>query len=445
MSSILIENGIVVTMTGDVLEPGSVLVEGTKIKSIFPTGSPPEDIHGDITRIDASRKLVMPGFINAHHHLYSTMARGMAIPGDPPANFREILERLWWRLDYCLNEDDVYLSSLVPLLECVRNGTTSIIDHHASPSCRDGSLDIIRKAVEETGIRASLCYEISDRNEPGAGIRENERFLESLRNSPSPLVSGMVGMHASVTLSDDSIEQGVALAKKFDTGCHIHVAEARFDEDDCYDRFGCSIVERLRRLGVTGPKSILAHCIWIDETERKIIADTDTMVVHQPESNMNNAVGVSKILDLLNENVLTGLGTDGMSSDMPAQMRCCYLLHRLANNDPRVGFLEAPKLLLENNRKIFERVHGLDTGTLEPGKPADLIVLDYDPPTPLTTDNFLGHLIFGIVDATVDTTICNGKILMKNKEYLTLDEEMIMARSRELAPKMWERLWNRFS
>jgi cytosine/adenosine deaminase-related metal-dependent hydrolase len=171
-----------------------------------------------------------------------------------------------------------------------------------------------------------------------------------------------------------------------------------------------------------------------------IIADTKTGVVHNPESNMNNAVGVTKLFDLLKRNVLVGLGTDGMSSDMLAQMRCAYLLHRLANHDPRVAFMEAPQLLLQNNAEICERQFGIRLGEIAENRPADLAIIDYRPPTILSEANFLGHLIFGLVDATVDTTVCRGKILMQGKKILVLDEERIAARSRELAPQMWQRL-----
>jgi cytosine/adenosine deaminase-related metal-dependent hydrolase len=191
---------------------------------------------------------------------------------------------------------------------------------------------------------------------------------------------------------------------------------------------------------MTGPKSLFIHCIHINDEEMELIAATETGVVHNPESNMNNAVGVTRLFDLLKRNILVGLGSDGMSSDMLSQMRCAYLLHRLANNDPRVAFLEAPKLLLENNANIAERQFGVRLGEIAEGRPADLAILDYQPPTVLNETNFLGHLIFGLVDATVDTTVCRGRVLMQNKKILSMDEERIAARSRELAPQMWKRL-----
>jgi len=209
---------------------------------------------------------------------------------------------------------------------------------------------------------------------------------------------------------------------------------------DSLAKYGVPTVERLYKLNVTGEKSIFVHCVHIDDAAMEILAATKTSVVHNPESNMNNAVGVTKLLELMRRGVLVGLGTDGMSSDMLAQMRCAYLLHRLDNRDPRVAFVEAPQLLLQNNADICERQFGLRLGEIAKGHPADLAIIDYLPPTPLSEANFLGHLIFGLVDATVDTTVCKGKILMKGKKILSLDEERITARSRELAPLMWRRL-----
>ena len=437
---ILFENGIVVTL-GDknrVLWNGTVVTEGERIvavgdsaemKQLFPGAEP----------VDCGGKIILPGFICTHHHFYSTMARGMGIPGEPASNFVEILERLWWKVDKALDEEDITLSAQLPLIDCIRNGTTSVIDHHASPSMREGSLDLIENAVRQAGLRASLCYEVSDRNVVGGGIAENERFIKKVGKSDGQ-IAAMMGMHASFTLSDATIEECVGIAREAEVGCHIHVAEDAADREDSLAKYRVPTVNRLQKLGVTGEKSIFVHCVHIDEAEMDILAATRTSVVHNPESNMNNAVGVTQLLKLLRKGVLVGLGSDGMGSDMLAQMRCAYLLHRLANHDPRVAFLEAPQLLLQNNTAIAERQFGLRLGEIAEGSPADLAIIDYQPPTPLSEANFLGHLIFGLVDATVDTTVCKGKILMKGKQILSMDEERLAARSRELAPRMWKRL-----
>jgi putative selenium metabolism protein SsnA len=438
--TIRFENGIVVTLgkNNRVLWNSTVVTDGESVAAVgdseemkrrFPTSEP----------VDCSGKIILPGFICAHHHFYSTLARGMAIPGEPAKNFVEILEKLWWKVDRALDEEDILLSAQLPLVDCIRNGTTTIIDHHASPSMRDGSLDLIETAVRQAGLRASLCYEVSDRNILGGGIAENERFISKVGKGDGQ-ISAMMGLHASFTLSDDTLEKCVGIANDGNVGCHIHVAEDLSDREDSLRKYRTTIVKRLNKLGATGQKSIFVHCVHIDENEMDVVARTGTIVVHNPESNMNNAVGVTPILSMINKGILVGLGTDGMGSDMLAQMRCAYLLHRLANRDPRVAFQEATQMLLQNNAEIGKRQFGLQLGEIADGLPADLAIIDYCPPTPLNEANFLGHLIFGLVDAVVDTTVCRGKILMQNKKIVSMDEEHLAAHSRELAPKMWQRL-----
>jgi len=441
MDTLLIGHGTVITLgePNRVIEDGAVLVRDGKIADLGPT----EELrrrHGLEVGLDARNQVVLPGFICTHHHLYSTMARGFAPPGEPAFTFGEILERLWWKLDRALSLEDVRASALIPLIECIRNGTTTLVDHHASPACRDGSLDVIADAVLESGLRASLCYEVSDRNQPGAGVDENERFLRRLERERSPFLHGMMGLHASFTVSDETLARCRQVAESLGAGYHVHVAEGAEDLEDARRRYGMRTVERLASRGIQGPQSLYIHCIHVDEHELELIADSGTAVVHNPESNMNNAVGVSPVLEMLQKGILVGLGTDGMSSDMPAQMRCAYLLHRLAKRDPRVGFVEAPRLLLWNNAAIANRFFPVKLGVLETGAAADLAILDYVPPTRLGAENFLGHFIFGMVDATVDTTIVAGRVLMQDKRILVLDEEKIAAGSRALAAKMWTRI-----
>ncbi|RJP53823.1 MAG: putative aminohydrolase SsnA [Anaerolineaceae bacterium] len=434
------ENGIVVTLgkNNRVLWNGSVVTDGENVVAIGAAAEMKKK-YPNADSVDCTNKVVLPGFICTHHHFYSTFARGMFIPGEPASNFVEVLERLWWKVDRAIVGDDILLSAQIPLIECIRNGTTTIIDHHASPSASDGSLDMIETAVRQAGVRASLCYEVSDRNEHGEGIRENERFIKKIGKGDGQ-IAAMMGLHASFTVADDTVAKCVGIAKDAGVGCHIHVAEDAADRKDSLDKYGVPTVERLHKLGMTGKKSIFVHCVHIDESEMDTIAATKTIVVHNPESNMNNAVGVTKVLKLLGKGILTGLGTDGMNSDMLTQMRCAYLLHRLDNRDPRVAFMEAPQLLLQNNADIVERQFGIRVGELAEGRPADMAILDYIPPTPMDENNFLGHLIFGMTDSAVDTTVCRGQILMKNKQILTMDEERLAARSRELAPVMWKRL-----
>ena len=441
MNNLLITNGTLITLGAKnrVINSGAVYIEDGKIAAV---GT--EDVlikqYPKAERLDAQGKVIMPGMINTHHHLYSTMARGMTPPGEPAENFVQILERLWWKLDYALNEDDVYYSAIMPLIECIKNGTTTIIDHHASPSCRDGSLDIIEKAVLQAGLRACLCYEVSDRNIKGGGVKENVRFIRKCNSSQQNQISAMMGLHASMTISPETLNTCVGYARDLNVGCHIHVAEDKADREDSQQKYGVPTVTRLIQANAGGEKSIFVHCIHIDENEMNQLADSKTIVVHNPESNMNNAVGVAPVLDMMKKGILVGLGTDGMSSNMFSQARVAYLLHRLAKKDPRVAFVEAPQMLLWNNATIVNRLFPVTLGELTVGAAADIILVDYTPPTQFTADNFLGHFIFGLYDAQVNTTICNGRILMKDKKIQHLDVEKLAAKSVVLAKVMWGRL-----
>ncbi len=444
--STLVSNGTVVT-PDTVIADGGVLFDRGVIRAV---GRAPDlrrecaRAHGDGGRlrlIDAGGGVILPGFINAHHHLYSTFARGMAIPGAPARNFTQILEKLWWKLDRLLTAEDLYYSALVPLVECIRNGTTTIVDHHESQGFQGGSLDILRLAVEESGIRAALCLGSSDRyRRGGEGIAENERFLRELRSRPSPRVVGMVGLHAAFTVGDGTLARSVAVAREFGAGLHVHCAEDRADQEHSLRRHGMRVVARLRKSGALGPGTLLVHGVHLDAAEMRMIRRAGSRVVHNPESNMNNAVGCADVLRMMKMGISVGLGTDGMSSDMPAQMRSAYLLQRHQRRDPRVAFAEAPAMLLHHNAAIAGQIFGRRLGRLEPGAPADLVVLDYRPPTPLRPENFLGHLIFGMVDAAADTVICDGRLLLRRKKLVAIDEEQLAAKSRELAARLWKRV-----
>ena len=441
MGEFIIGKGIVVTLgkKNKIIHNGAVYIKDDKIVDVGKT----ETLILKYKKrkfIDASGKIIMPGMICTHHHLYSTMARGMRPSGEPAANFVQILERLWWKLDYALTYDDVYYSAIMAYIECIRNGTTTIIDHHASPSCRDGSLDIIENAARKAGIRSCLSYEVSDRNVKGAGIAENVRFIKKCQKMKDPMISAMFGLHASFTCSTKTLEKCVAENESLGAGFHIHVAEDLADRKDSMKKYDIPTVTRLLKQGIGGEKSLFIHCIHINDAEMAQLAESCTTVIHNPESNMNNAVGVSKVLDMMNKGILVGLGTDGMTSNMFLQMRVAYLLHRLDKKDPRVAFCEAPQMLLWNNPKIAMKYFPVKLGEISKGAVADVILVDYDPITPLNADNFLGHFIFGLYDAKVDTTICNGKILMQNKKLCKLDSAALAAKTAEHAKKMWKRL-----
>lgn len=461
MNELLITNGRIVTWGSEnqIIDNGGIVVDKGLIVAIGDQQALSEQ-YPDAERLDARGQLVMPGNICAHTHFYGAFARGMAIPGPPMKDFPDILERLWWRLDRALLEEDVKYSALVCLVDAIKHGTTTLIDHHASPSAISGSLDVIARTVESAGVRAALCYEVTDRNGPEgarAGIAENVRFLKALKDdsretalgqeltekheSYSQLLAGTFGLHASLSLSEETLADCVAAARQLGTGFHIHVAEHEADEYDSLYKYGRRVVDRLALDGILGPRSIVAHCVHIDTAEMNMLRDTNTWVTHQPRSNMNNAVGAADIESMLRLGIPVCLGNDGFSNNMWAEWKTAYLLHKVAHRDPRrANGMDIVKMAVENNAALAGMFWpGLGIGALTEGAAADIIFVDYHSTTPLTAGNLPWHIIFGFESSMVTTTMVAGKVLMRDRQLLTLDEAEITARSRELAASAWQR------
>ncbi|MCJ7550974.1 MAG: amidohydrolase family protein, partial [Anaerolineae bacterium] len=376
-------------------------------------------------------------------------ARGWAYPGPPAAGFTEILERLWWRLDKQLTLEDVRYSALVCLSDAIRHGTTTLIDHHAGPNAIEGSLDIIADAVLESGVRASLAYEVSDRDGPEraqAGIAENVRFLRRMEQEPHPQLAASFGLHASMTLSDATLAAAVAAASDLardghPCGFHIHGAEGIADVEDSLAKSGLRAIARLGAAGILGPQTIVAHAVHVDAAEIALLAETGTWVTHQPRSNMNNAVGFAHVEAMLDQGVKIALGNDGFSNNMIAEMKTAYLTHKLVQRDPRAMPADLVIRMAYASNAALARIFwsGQQLGILAPGAVADLVLIDYHPTTPLTADNLPWHVIFGYEASAITTTMSAGRLLMHRRRLLTLDEAAITARSRELAAALWAR------
>jgi putative selenium metabolism protein SsnA len=401
-------------------------------------------------RIDAGGQYVMPGNICAHTHFYGAYARGLAIPGNAPKDFPEILEKLWWPLDRALDLESVRASAEVMLVDAIKHGTTTLIDHHASPNAIDGSLDVISEAVTQSGLRAVLCYEVTDRNgEAGtqAGIKENVRFIHSVadRKIGGGLVSATFGLHAGLTLSESSLDL-CREAVSPEVGFHIHVAEHEADEYDSLQKSGLRVVDRLNKHGILGPKTIVAHAVHVDAQEVILLKESGTWVTHQPRSNMNNGVGVAQVESMMRAGVSMCLGTDGFSSTMWDEWKTAYLLHKVWNRDPRrMNGMDVAKMGIYNNAALAGSFFPeAPLGIITPHAHADLIFVDYHPFTPITPGNLPWHIIFGFNESMVTTTIVAGKVLMRDRELLTMDEEAITAHARDLAPGVWERYQAQF-
>jgi len=423
------------------MKDGAVLIEGSVIREVgkkdrILSENPREEV------LEYPRSILMPGLICAHCHAYGAFARGMPLKTEPPTRFKEILERIWWNLDKKLTLEDVYHSGLVTAIEAIRHGTTFMMDHHASPYSIKGSLEMLEKAYREVGVRANIAYEVSDRDgleKAREGIQENVDFIK--KHEGDEFITGSFGLHAQLTLSDETLEACVEAAKGLGTGFHIHTAEGVEDVFDSLSKSGKRVVERLWDHGILGPKTIAAHCVHVNEREMRILKDTGTNVVHNPESNMNNAVGVAPVVRMLDLGIKPALGTDGFTMDMFREAKVAFVLHKLHTSDPRVmGAEKVLEMLFNNNREMLENYYPRPLGKLVRGAYADLVVIDYVPYTPMSEENFPWHFVFGMDSSQVRTVIVDGKVVMKDRELLTVNEDEIFEKARELANALWERL-----
>ncbi|MCB5279185.1 MAG: putative aminohydrolase SsnA [Candidatus Cloacimonetes bacterium] len=421
------------------LKDHAILIENGIIQKIAPYSDMRDE---NCEQVDAMGKILMPGLINAHHHFYSTLVTGLG-KAAPAKDFNGVLENLWWRLDKQLMLRDTYISAVISALNCIRKGTTTIIDHHASPYHIGGSLAEIARAVKDAGLRANLCYEVSDRDgmpRRDEGIEENLSFIKAYAKDQDPQLKALFGMHAAFTLSDESLQKISALVAETGCGTHIHVAEAQSDQRYNIEHYGKRVVERLEDFGLISTKSILAHGVHLNPKEMMIVANRGAAIVTNPQSNLNNAVGIADVCKMSEYGIKVGLGTDAMTVNMLEELRVGLWAQHLKQENPSAGFMEIASTLLFNNPIIAQKYWGEGHGVLKVGANADMILVDYDPHTPLNTETWIGHVIYGISQAKVDATIVNGDFLMWGGELLLgIDEAELRTESRQLAKLLWER------
>ncbi|MCL2562957.1 MAG: putative aminohydrolase SsnA [Oscillospiraceae bacterium] len=443
----ILGNGIVITLddaTG-VIQNGAVAYEGGKIVHVGETAAV-RAAYPDAAYTDVGGKVIMPGLTNAHTHIYSAMARGMFLNNAKVShNFNEVLENLWWKVDRALSLEDVRYSAYHTYMESIRFGVTTLFDHHASfgTGAVLGSLDEILAPAQELGVRTSLCFEVSDRN--GAelsqqSVEENIRCIKAVQASGNPLLSAMFGIHASFTVNEDTMNRVAEAGHALGAGFHVHTAEGPADAAHCKATYGKPIVKRFYDHGLLGEKSIAVHCIHIDDEEIALLGETGTVVVHNPESNMGNAVGCSNVPKILKAGVLVGLGTDAYTQDMFESLKVANIIHKHVAGDPSATGGEIQDLLLRGNRTIVGRHFGTQTGRLASGCAADLVVVEYTPNTPLDSVNYTGHMTFGFSGAMVSGTIIAGETVYWNRRFTKVDEEKIYAESRRCAKGLWQRL-----
>ncbi len=404
-----------------------ITVKGDRIESLGPAAP-------SLDRRDCSGCLVMPGNVCAHTHVYSALARGAPYDLEPPSNFLQILQRIWWRLDRALDEDSIRSSAMAAAMGALRSGTTTIIDHHASPNAIDGSLDVIAETLQEVGLRSVLCYEVTDRDGPErarAGLVENRRFLRSRHR----MARGMVGAHASFTLSQETLAACVDLARETGAGIHVHVAEDALDQRHCVARHGKRVLQRFQDAGALGPEALLIHCVHLDEIEMEILEASGASVAHNPTSNMNNSIGRAPVRRIKDRVVI---GTDGIGANMMDESRTAYF--RLREDDPTVG-ITWPLERMAANARLAGRLFGEPLlGTIAPGAPADLVVLEYPSPTPVSAGNLAGHWVFGLDSLLVRDVMVAGEWSLLGFRMAAMDQDQIGAEATCVSIDLWERL-----
>jgi cytosine/adenosine deaminase-related metal-dependent hydrolase len=374
--------------------------------------------------LDCQGKIITKSFVCSHHHAYSALARGMPLPAKSPKNFVEVLKYIWWNLDKKLDEEMIRASALVTGLNCLKNGVTFIIDHHSSPFAINNSLEILATTFDEMGISHLLCYEMSARDGAASqtkGLEESERYLQSY--------PGLVGLHASFTVGDDLMKSASELAKRYDSGIHIHVAEDLADQENCQSMHKMRVIQRLEKFGILDfPKTILGHCIHLNDTERSMLSKSNAWIAVNTESNLNNNVGLFSNKGGLEAKVL--LGTDGMHSDMLRSAQFNYFCHKDQDE------LSVPDFYLRLRRAH----HYLRSNNFRGDSDNNFVILNYDSPTAVTSDNWPGHVFYGLTSNHVESVISNGEWVVKERKLVKKNEDEILAFANEQAVRLWERL-----
>lgn len=427
------------------IERGALRAVGDRIDA---AGSSISAQPGD-TVIDARGAVILPGLVNGHTHLYSALAAGMPMPPIAPANFHEILKLIWWRLDRALDAESIEVSGRIGAMDAIACGTTTLIDHHASPNHIEGSLDLLERGIAEVGLRAILCYEVTDRNGAGgfeAGLFENRRYLDKLRlNDANGQFGALVGGHAAFTLSDESLRACVRLAEEYRSGVHIHVAEDPCDDEICRKNFGSPLLHRLRNCGLlpidgAAPdsliaRSILGHGTHLSPHDAAHLSSISAGIAHNTRSNMNNAVGYAPIPNMAR--VL--LGTDGIGGDMFNEARTAWFKYRDSRASGSIGparFLD----MLAHNARVASRILGVTLGRFEHGAAADLIITNYVPATPLSSENAAAHFIFAMGPQHVETVLVDGKTVFRDQTATCIEAGEARDHAAHCAAGLWNRM-----
>ena len=431
--NLILTNALLMDLDPLRVEAGELRVEG---KTITERGTSVSR-DGEFTIVDCENAVVLPGMVNGHTHLYSALAAGMPAPPQTPQNFYEILKFVWWRLDRALDKQSIELSGVTGALAALKCGTTTLIDHHASPNCIDGSLDFIESGVDTVGLRLIQCYETTDRNGlegRGLGLAENLRYLEKCQDDANGRFGALVGAHASFTCDDETMDEMSGMAQALNTGLHIHVAEDLCDENFCKRDHEIDLIDRLQKFNMLNPETIFGHCTHLDERAIAICNEAGVGIAHNTRSNMNNAVGYAPVGKFT---CPIQLGTDGIGADMFAEAQTAWL----KSCDGGGGLSPQTFInMLVNSARRASKVLGVTVGKLEVGAQADIIITDYFPATPLTTENAAGHFLFAMSSNQVRAVLVGGDWKMKAGKIVSCDEKQLRSHAIEAAKALWKRM-----
>jgi 5-methylthioadenosine/S-adenosylhomocysteine deaminase len=431
--ALIITNGTVVTMdgAGRVLTPGAVAVDGRDIVAI----DTPEAIRKQFRAaetIEAWGSVIMPGLVNTHTHAPMVMYRGLA---DDLALMEWLQKYIFPAEAKTLSPEFVRAGTRLAALEMIRSGTTTYADMYYFE-------EEIAKETKTAGLRAVLGqtiiqFPVADAKTPADGLARAEAFIKDYKDDP--LITPAVAPHAMYTLDGPTLMACRELAKRYRVPTIIHVAETQEEEKTAQERHQASPVRYLESLGFLGPGVLAAHAVWVSEPEIAILKARGVGVSHNPESNMKLASGTAPVPAYLAAGIPLGLGTDGAASnndlDMFEAMRTASFLHKLHSNDPRV--VDA-KTALTMATIGGARALGMDSriGSLEPGKRADLIVVSMSTARQTPMYDPISHLVYTTHGDDVQTTIVNGKVLMRGRKVLTLDEDAVLKEARMLSEKV---------
>ncbi|MGM0436573.1 MAG: amidohydrolase family protein [Bacillota bacterium] len=411
--------------------PGYVLFDESIIKT-GPMDAFKESEADEI--IDGTDHLVMPSLVVGHTHIYSAFARGWMNP-ETFETFPEILEKQWWKLDSGHSLASLYASGIVSAVDHVKNGVTTLIDHNASGTIK-GALETLKKAVvDDVGLRGMFAFETSDRFNVDECIDENKAFIKSHQ---SELVSGHFGLHASFTLSEDTLKK--VRENLNGAPIHIHVAEGKEDEDHAINTYGERVVERLSRHGLITKDSILTHALFVDDKERDLIKKHGAIVALNPGSNMNNGVGLPDYRALKAKNIPVILGNDGLSMTITQEYLNLFFGSHLKTLDPQGFGMDDLIRVIDDTYAYASRRLGIKLGRFKNGYKADLLMHPYTPPTPINKDNALGHLVFGMFSSFKPSDVfIDGKRIVKDYDIDTRTNALYKNAMKE-AEALWLRL-----